>query len=77
MHHRLVAIAIAFIRNTTNKRRVDHIDTDKANNHFTNLRWATHRENEQKVGITARNTSGVVGVDWRKDKKEIASKDDH
>lgn len=41
--HRLVALA--FVENPLNKSCVDHIDTNKHNNNFDNLRWVTYKEN--------------------------------
>ena len=41
--HRIVANL--FIPNPENKPEIDHIDGNRYNNHFTNLRWVTHLEN--------------------------------
>ena len=41
--HRL--IAIAFIPNPDNKPCIDHINTDRSDNHIDNLRWVTQKEN--------------------------------
>lgn len=66
--HRLVAIA--FIENSENKECVDHIDNNSTNNNLTNLRWATHQENQHNKQIQINNTSGIKGVVWhKKDKK--------
>ena len=45
---------------------VDHIDRNKLNNHLSNLRYATHTENNQNASIKKSNTSGVKGVYWKK-----------
>lgn len=41
--HRLVAIC--FIPNPKNLPYVDHINADPSNNHYSNLRWVTQKEN--------------------------------
>ena len=62
--HRLVALY--FIDNPDNKPYVDHIDNNKLNNLYTNLRWATHQENRRNVVMYKNNTSGVKGVVYDK-----------
>lgn len=41
--HRLVAKH--FIKNPKNKREVNHLDENKLNNHVSNLKWVTSKEN--------------------------------
>lgn len=45
---------------------VDHEDTNRANNAWSNLRAATYRQNNCNVSVKANNTSGVKGVSWNK-----------
>ena len=33
----------------TPKHEIDHIDNNKANNHYTNLQWVTHSQNQLKA----------------------------
>lgn len=40
-----VLVAKMFIPNPNNYTEIDHIDTDRANNKFSNLRWCTHSMN--------------------------------
>lgn len=58
--HRLVASY--FVENPENKPYVDHIDNNKLNNLCSNLRWATHQENNRNKTIYSNNTSGFKGV---------------
>lgn len=46
--HRLVGLY--FIPNPNNLPEINHKDTIKANNHFTNLEWSTHISNMEHAG---------------------------
>ena len=43
---------------------IDHEDHDRANNRIANLRLATPAINAKNTSLSARNTSGAVGVHW-------------
>ncbi len=45
---------------------IDHIDQDKLNNRWNNLRAATNQENLKNQTRYANNTSGITGVFWNK-----------
>ena len=66
--HRLVACA--FFDNPNDKLCVDHKDNNKTNNHISNLRFATSKENSQNSKLSSRNTSGCKGIDWHKKTKK-------
>ena len=67
--HRLVALH--FINNLDNKPYVDHIDRDKTNNMYWNLRWATRSENNFNVGVRKDNKVGQKYIRWRKDSNKF------
>lgn len=54
--HRLVLEA--FVPNPDNKPYCDHIDTNPRNNHVSNLRWCTHKENMNNP-LTLKNISAA------------------
>ena len=43
---------------------IDHINHDRADNRWINLRNVTAKENHKNRVITKRNKSGIVGVCW-------------
>lgn len=54
--------------------QVDHIDGNRSNNRWENLRNVTATENRRNTVRRSDNTSGVVGVHWHKQaRKWVAS----
>ncbi len=62
--HQLVARE--WVPNPDGKRCVDHIDNDKTNNNWENLRYATHAENSRNMKKHTDGSSIYKGVSWDK-----------
>jgi hypothetical protein len=50
--------------------QVDHIDGNRANNIWSNLRSATDEQNKHNMRRSSRNTSGYKGVSWHASNKK-------
>ncbi len=70
--HRLVGET--FIPNPLNKKCIDHKDNNPLNNHISNLRYATHQENQFNQQLSSSNTSGSKGVHFNKREKKWVAK---
>lgn len=53
-----------------NELQIDHIDGDKLNNKFSNLRLATQTQNMRNRGVNKKSKSQLKGAQWRKDKQK-------
>lgn len=47
---------------------IDHINGDRADNRFANLRACSHPQNNHNQPMRSNNTSGVKGVHWNRRK---------
>lgn len=72
IYRHLSAHRIAFLYMTGSiPEFVDHIDRNKSNNKWSNLRKATKSQNSGNTNIMSTNTSGYKGVSYRKTGKRI------
>jgi hypothetical protein len=49
---------------------VDHVNQDRSDNRWVNLREATNAQNQHNTKLFSSNTSGVKGVCWHKGAKK-------
>lgn len=60
--HSAHQVAWVYMTGQRHEGEIDHIDGDRANNRWVNLRGVTRRENGRNQAKPKHNTSGVVGV---------------
>ena len=70
LHFIHALVAREWVGNPNNKRCVDHADGNKTNNHYENLRYATHIENGRNRKIQTNGTSVYKGVGFHKPMKK-------
>ena len=66
MHYIHKLVAREWVSNPEEKRCVDHIDGSRTNNHWENLRYATHSENQRNKRRRKDGSSLYKGVSWDK-----------
>jgi hypothetical protein len=49
--------------------QIDHINGDRSDNRWCNLRLATNSQNQMNRALSSKNVSGVKGVTWNKKQK--------
>ena len=64
------AVAKLFIPNLDEKPCVDHIDGNKSNNCVDNLRWVTHKENNNNIITKQRLSNSLKGRTFSEEHKE-------
>ena len=60
--HRLIFI---YMLGYIPEGQVDHIDRDRSNNTWTNLRMVSNTTNQRNTNKRKDNTSGMTGITWR------------
>ena len=63
MLHRLIYL---YMTGNLPKNQIDHINHNRSDNRWCNLRVVSHRGNGINQTRSKRNTSGIVGVSWNK-----------
>lgn len=59
-------LAYIYMTGNSPEHEIDHINHDRSDNRWVNLRPTTHRENHKNRRMHSNNTTGKVGVGWNK-----------
>jgi hypothetical protein len=71
--HRAHRLAWFFVHGVYPADQIDHINGVRDDNRISNLRIATHGENQQNRGKQKNNTSGYLGVSWHKHRGKFSA----
>ncbi len=63
-HYQASALANLYIEGFLPEHEMDHINRDRDNNKWKNIRHVSHSCNVRNRGMQKNNTSGVTGVRW-------------
>lgn len=69
-HYLAHRIAWLWVTGELPESQVDHINCDRTDNRWANLRCATQKQNSANQKLRSTNTSGVKGVSWAAGKKK-------
>ena len=73
-HYTAHRLAFLYMCGSFPNRHVDHIDHNRSNNKFNNLRAVTQAQNNRNATAQKNNSSGVTGVYWAKKKRRWLAK---
>ena len=65
-NYQLHRLAWIFMTGINSPMQIDHINNNRSDNRWCNLREATHNQNCQNSSLRYDNTSGYKGVGWHK-----------
>lgn len=67
--HRANRLAWLYVTGEWPQDQIDHIDNDRSNDAWANLRPATTKQNQENRAVSAASLSGVKGVLWQPDRR--------
>lgn len=70
LHHVIYFYQTGHMVDISNRENIDHIDHNRANNKWDNLRLVDLATNSKNLSKFINNTSGVTGVVWVKNRKK-------